>query len=59
VSTDHVDWQAVCKDLVELMMLQRQASLMQVDIYERYLIKLKELKGPRTSELRKERKQQP
>jgi len=41
---------------IALILAQRQAELMKVDAMERYLQGVGAFKGPRTSELRKERK---
>ena len=41
---------------IALILAQRQAELMKVDAMERWLQSVGAFKGPRTSELRKERK---
>ena len=41
---------------IAVVLAQRQAELMKVDAMERFLAALGAFKGPRTSELRKERK---
>ena len=43
-------------ELIALILASRQADLMRVDAQERFLQAVGALKGPRTSELRKEAK---